>query len=226
MYCPRPPLFRQREGEFHTPYLQSDLEKREWICYIDTKNHENKGEDLLHRFRRRGKDGHRFRGFGVRAGRGHAQRPGPYSRRPILRIARSVPPPIATFLLTCETQAAAIIAHHRRTLTNTLQLVDAPEAGAIAAIRFVLPVVRIVQVVHVRSEESIDEALQAAGEVDALLLDSGNPALAVKELGGTGRVHDWRLSRRIVEQSPVPVFLAGGLSSENVRSAIDAVQPA
>jgi len=151
--------------------------------------------------------------------------PGPIPDDLIRRIARSVPPPIATFLLTCQTQAGAIVAHHLRTQTGTLQLVDAPEAGAIAAIRFVLPVVKIVQVVHVRDEGSINEALQAAAHADALLLDSGNPALAVKELGGTGRVHDWRLSRRIVEQSPIPVFLAGGLNSENVRSAIDQVQP-
>jgi len=151
--------------------------------------------------------------------------PGPIPDDLIRRIVASVPPPVATFLLTCETAAEAIIAHHQRTQTGTLQLVDAPEAGAIAAILLVLPVVKIVQVIHVRDESSVDEALQAATEVDALLLDSGNPALAVKELGGTGRVHDWRLSRKIVEQSPVPVFLAGGLNAENVRAAIDQVQP-
>ena len=151
--------------------------------------------------------------------------PGPIPDELIWRIARSVPPPVATFLLTCQTRAGAIVAHHLRTQTGTLQLVDAPEPGAIAAIRLVLPVVKIVQVIHVRDESSIDEALKADGEVDALLLDSGNPALAVKELGGTGRVHDWRLSRRIVEQSPVPVFLAGGLNAANVRAAIDQVQP-
>jgi len=151
--------------------------------------------------------------------------PGPISDELIRRIAASVPPPIATFLLTCETRAEAIIAHHRRTLTNTLQLVDAPEPGAYVAIRAALPAIKIVQVIHVRDERSLDEALQAAAQADALLLDSGNPSLQIKQLGGTGRVHDWRLSRRIVEQSPVPVFLAGGLNAENVRSAIDAVQP-
>ena len=151
--------------------------------------------------------------------------PGPITDDLILQIARSVPPPIATFLLTSETSAAAIIAHHRRTLTNTLQLVDEPEKGAVAAIRDELPSVKIVQVIHVRDERSLDEALQAAEYVDALLLDSGNPSLAIKQLGGTGRVHDWRLSRKIVEQSPVPVFLAGGLHAGNVHEAIDQVQP-
>lgn len=151
--------------------------------------------------------------------------PGPISDELILQIARSVPPPIATFMLTCEISAEAIIAHHRRTLTNTLQLVDEPEKGAHAVIKKTLPAIKIVQVVHVRDERSVDEALQVAEQADALLLDSGNPALALKELGGTGRVHDWRLSRQIVEQSSVPVFLAGGLNADNVRAAIDQVQP-
>jgi phosphoribosylanthranilate isomerase len=151
--------------------------------------------------------------------------PGPIPDDLIRRIVVSVPPPIATFLLTCERSAKAIIAHHRRTLTNILQLVDAPEPGAYAAIRAALPAIKIVQVIHVRDEGSLDEALKAAAQVDALLLDSGNPSLKIKQLGGTGRVHDWRLSRRIVEQSPVPVFLAGGLNADNVREAIDQVQP-
>ena len=151
--------------------------------------------------------------------------PGPIADYRIRRIAESVPPPVATFLLTCETRGGAIIAHHLRTLTSTIQLVDTPEPDAIGTMRAILPAVKIVQVIHVRGEAQIDEALQAAAQVDALLLDSGNPALAVKELGGTGRVHDWRLSRRIVELSPVPVFLAGGLHAGNVRAAIDAVQP-
>ena len=93
------------------------------------------------------------------------------------------------------------------------------------ATRLDLPAVKIVQVIHVCDEKAVDRALRAAGRADALLLDSGNPALAVKELGGTGRVHDWRLSRRIVEQSPVPVILAGGLHAGNVRAAIEQVRP-
>jgi len=61
--------------------------------------------------------------------------------------------------------------------------------------------------------------LVSAPPVDALLLDSGNPALAVKQLGGTGRMHDWALSRRIRDSDPVPVWLAGGLGAHNVAAA-------
>lgn len=141
------------------------------------------------------------------------------------RIAQTVPPPVGTFLLTSETEADAIIAHYRKVHTTTLQLVDAVETGAYARIRLALPSVKLVQVIHVRDERSIDEALAAAAGVDALLLDSGNPLASTKILGGTGQVHNWNLSRRIVQQSPVPVFLAGGLHSGNVREALETVMP-
>jgi phosphoribosylanthranilate isomerase len=151
--------------------------------------------------------------------------PGIISDRLIAEIVPTVPPPVATFLLTSETTAAAIVSHQQRTHTNTLQLVDAVETDAYAAIREALPTVKIVQVVHVIDEKTVEEALELAAHTDALLLDSGNPTLAIKELGGTGRVHNWKISRQIVEQSPVPVFLAGGLKSDNVRQALDTVQP-
>lgn len=151
--------------------------------------------------------------------------PGVIADELIVEIARQAPPPVATFLLTSETGAQAIIRHQQRVKTNTVQIVDALEAGTYAEIREALTGIKIVQVIHVTGEESIDEAQRIAPQVDALLLDSGNPNLAVKELGGTGRTHNWSLSRRIVDSVPVPVFLAGGLRPENVREAIETVQP-
>lgn len=151
--------------------------------------------------------------------------PGVISDEMIRAIARSVPPPVATFLLTSRTEATGIAAHQQATGANTVQIVDALTAGSYAELRTALPGIALVQVVHVIDEASIDEALAIAPQVDALLLDSGNPNLAVKELGGTGRVHNWAISRRIVEQSGVPVFLAGGLRPDNVQAAVEAVQP-
>ncbi|MEL6945686.1 MAG: phosphoribosylanthranilate isomerase, partial [Bacteroidota bacterium] len=68
-------------------------------------------------------------------------------------------------------------------------------------------------------------AIEIAPQVDALLLDSGNPNLKVKTLGGTGKTHDWNLSCQIVDAVDVPVYLAGGLKTENVADAIAMVQP-
>jgi len=151
--------------------------------------------------------------------------PGPIPDDLIRDIAMSVPPPVATFLLTSETSAEEIIRHHQRTGTNTIQIVDALSEGTYSQIKKALPFVKIVQVIHVIDEESVYEAIRISEMVDAILLDSGNPNLKIKELGGTGRVHNWKLSRHINENSKCPVFLAGGLTPENVRQAIEEVEP-
>jgi phosphoribosylanthranilate isomerase len=151
--------------------------------------------------------------------------PGPIDETTIATIAAAVPRTIDTFLLTCLTDADAIVEQHRRCGTTTLQLVDAVAPTVYGALRRALPRVRLVQVIHVEDERALQQAADVAPHVDALLLDSGRPSLAVKELGGTGRVHDWSVSRRIVAANARPVWLAGGLKPDNVRGAIDAVQP-
>ncbi len=151
--------------------------------------------------------------------------PGVVDEASIAAITATVPTGVATFLLTSRTTSAEILAQLKRCGTNTVQICDhvAPEVHL--ELRECAPEVSLVQVVHVSDEASIDEALECAERVDTLLLDSGNQSLAVKELGGTGRTHDWKLSRKIVEQSPVPVFLAGGLRPGNVAEAIREVRP-
>ena len=151
--------------------------------------------------------------------------PGPIPESLIRDIARTVPPGIATFLLTCETTADPIIAQQRYTGANTLQLVDDVEQGVYEALRGALPGIRIVQVIHVRDDSAVADARRVSPHVDAILLDSGNPLLATKELGGTGRAHDWAISRRIRDAVRVPVYLAGGLNHQNVGRAIAQVQP-
>ncbi|MBL8521621.1 MAG: phosphoribosylanthranilate isomerase [Betaproteobacteria bacterium] len=151
--------------------------------------------------------------------------PGVIDEARIADIARRVPPGVATFLLTSETDPERIAAQHARCLTTVIQCCDHLDAGTHVALRARMPGVKRVQVVHVVDEGSVDYALGIAPHVEALLLDSGRLGGAVKELGGTGRVHDWSLSRRIREGSPVPVYLAGGLHGGNVAEAIDAVRP-
>ena len=112
--------------------------------------------------------------------------PGVISDELIYRIAKSVPPPIGTFLITSETSVNEIIRHHQLTLTNTIQLVDKLTVGNYDQLRDALPGIKLVQVIHVIDERSIDEAIEISEQADAILLDSGNPNLEVKELGGTG----------------------------------------
>lgn len=151
--------------------------------------------------------------------------PGVIDEAVIAQVAARVPPPVATFLLTSLTEAGAILEQQRRLGATTLQLVDRTTPATRRALRRALPGVRVVQVVHVTGEAAIAEALAAQVESDALLLDSGNADLAVKQLGGTGRVHDWVTSARIRAAIDVPLFLAGGLRSDNVAAAIRDVGP-
>lgn len=151
--------------------------------------------------------------------------PGVIDEARIREIAAWAPPSARTFLLTSRTAPTEIVEQVKASGVNTVQVVDALGPGAYTVLRALLPRVRLVQVIHVRGAEAVEEALAAAPLVDELLLDSGNPGAPVKELGGTGRVHDWTLSRRIVEESGVPVWLAGGLRAENVEAAIAAVGP-
>ena len=151
--------------------------------------------------------------------------PGPISETLIAEIAATIPPGVSSFLLTCLEDAASLIDQQRRLKVNTIQLCDRLPTGAHRELREALPGVSLVQVVHVTGPESVAEAVTVAPHVDAVLLDSGNQSLAIKELGGTGRTHDWSLSRKIREAIEVPLFLAGGLKPHNVAAAIQEVQP-
>ena len=151
--------------------------------------------------------------------------PGVIDEKLIAEITSQIPPPVATFLLTSKQNADEIISQQIRTKVNTLQLVDHIPFDELKNVRKELPSIKLVQVIHVLDEFSIEEAIKVQKYVDALLLDSGNPKLKVKELGGTGRTHNWDLSKKIIEKTNIPVFLAGGLNPENVLEAIEKVQP-
>ncbi len=151
--------------------------------------------------------------------------PGPIEEDLIAKIAAVVPPGVASFLLTCKQDVASIVDQQRRLGVNTIQICDRLVEGSYADLRTALPGISLVQVIHVTGEESVEEAQSIAPQVDAILLDSGNQSSQVKELGGTGRVHDWSLSLKIRESIDVPLFLAGGLNADNVADAIRTVQP-
>lgn len=150
--------------------------------------------------------------------------PGPIEEELIAEIAATIPPGVSSFLLTSRQDVASIIDQQRRLRVNTIQICDRLH-GDYGELRDALPGVSLVQVIHVTGPEAIAEAEAVAKFVDAILLDSGNQSLGIKELGGTGRTHDWSLSRTIRERVPVPLYLAGGLNPSNVAEAVSMVQP-
>jgi len=151
--------------------------------------------------------------------------PGVIGEALITEIASKIPPPIATFLLTSKQNAEEIINQQLRTKVNALQLVDYVPHKELQVLRKQLTGIKLVQVIHVLDDHSVEDALSVQEYVDALLLDSGNPKLEVKELGGTGRTHNWSISKKIKDKVNLPVFLAGGLKPGNVLEAIKIVQP-
>lgn len=154
--------------------------------------------------------------------------PGPIGDALIREIAKAAPPGVATFLLTSRTEPEAVVEHVLSTGVNTVQLVDDVPEETYAALRRSAPSVRIVQVLHVQDRGVVREAERVSAWVDAILLDSGRPGAPVKELGGTGRVHDWELSAEVVRRvgrSGRPVYLAGGIRPENVGEAMMRVRP-
>jgi phosphoribosylanthranilate isomerase len=151
--------------------------------------------------------------------------PGPIPEDLIEEIASEVPPGVSSFLLTCKQDVDSIIKQQKKTKVNTIQIVDKLIDGTYKDLKKALPGISIVQVIHVTDEYSVKEAVEVSLEVNAILLDSGNPSLKIKELGGTGRIHNWEISRQIVQLVNVPVFLAGGLNHQNVANAISKVKP-
>ncbi len=150
---------------------------------------------------------------------------GVISMETIKLIAASVPPPIATFLLTSKQNINVIIKQHNYCRTNTIQICDDLMIGTHKNLKEALPGIAIVQVIHVNGDESITEALEIQNDVDAILLDSGNQSQQIKELGGTGRTHNWEISCKIRKKLDIPIFLAGGIKPDNIAQAIDQVHP-
>lgn len=153
--------------------------------------------------------------------------PGVISDAIASKITKTVPPPIATFLLTSETTAQGIYEHVSLVRPMTVQVVNHIDPAEYQKLEQILPrnTLKRVQVIHIDSSESLNLINHYDSYVDVFLLDSGRPSAKVPELGGTGRVHDWNLSAEFVRKSSKPVFLAGGLRSDNVEEAIKTVKP-
>lgn len=151
--------------------------------------------------------------------------PGVIDEALIASVANRTPVGVSAVLLTSQASASGLIDQQNRCRANVLQLCELVPHDDLRAVRDALPGVRLMHVIHVGGEDSIAEAVEMAPFVDAILLDTGTRAGPVRELGGTGRTHDWSISRRIVTSTDRPVFLAGGLNPGNVGEAIATVMP-
>jgi phosphoribosylanthranilate isomerase len=144
-----------------------------------------------------------------------------------LRVILPELPDVAVVALSLSTERARILRTVEAVAPAWLHLARAAEAllpAQVAALRAEIAPVRLMLTIPVRDPSALALAERFAGCADALLLDSAHPATGV--VGATGHVHDWSVSRRIVERVALPVFLAGGLGPDNVVEAIRATRPA
>lgn len=151
--------------------------------------------------------------------------PGVIPEDEIAELVRLTPYPVWSELLTCLTKLPDLLAQYKRVKPAALQLCQPLEPEVLLELREALPGVTLVHVVHVVDAAAVEEAQVYAPLVDGLLLDSGSTEGPDRQLGGTGQTHDWSLDAEIVQKVQVPVFLAGGLTPENVGKAIATVKP-
>ena len=139
-------------------------------------------------------------------------------------ISRTLPPSVEAVLVTHITEVDEIDRLLRQSGIRAVQLHSEITADSIANLRTRFPDLKVFKSVHVISAESVRYPEGFSKVVDGFVLDTIN--VATDQVGGTGNIHDWSISQKIVERFPdIPIILAGGLNSKNVRSAIESVHP-
>jgi len=139
------------------------------------------------------------------------------------QLARSLPETIEPIIVTHLTEPNDIFQIVKETDIFTVQLHGNCNTSQIVKLKNLLPrKCKIIFAFHV-TEVTKPDRITIPPCIDMLLLDSCNKREG--KVGGTGEVHDWDISKKIVEQSPIPVILAGGLTPENVQDAISKVNP-
>lgn len=139
------------------------------------------------------------------------------------RIIAELPESASGVVVTSIAESGKLIELVRATGADIVQLYGDATPETILEVKKALPDVQVWKVLNVADEGSIAEAKKYERAADAIALDTLNKETGVR--GGTGKVHDWNISRKIVESVSIPVILAGGLNPDNVAEAIRAVNP-
>src|SRR3989344_3426197 len=145
----------------------------------------------------------------------------PLTRDMVAKIVSELPLTCSAVLVTSATNPEKIAQLVKKTGVTAIQLHG--DIEEMHKLKSELPNIKLYKVVNVFDEGAIEEAKDYEGIADALVLDS-----AIKETGqrgGTGKTHDWNISRKIVESVSIPVILAGGLNPDNVSEAVRKVRP-
>jgi phosphoribosylanthranilate isomerase len=143
------------------------------------------------------------------------------TRKQAKDIIRKLPLEVEPVFVTYLKKAKPIIEIAKEIKPSIIQLHNDISLEEIGKIRIKLPKIKLTKSISVIDENSIGEAKKYEKYVDFILLDTKSG----KRKGGTGKVHNWDISRKIVKSVNKKVFLAGGLNPDNVLEAIKKVKP-
>ncbi len=138
-------------------------------------------------------------------------------------IAKKLPPFCNIVLATNITDIEEVKGMVNFIGVNTLQLHGDSTPMDIIQIKKSLPFLKVIKSLHIIDDTSIETGKKFIGVADAIVLDSFDKA--TNKIGGTGKIHNWDISKKIVEEYNIPIILAGGLTPENVQEAIRVVRP-
>src|SRR5262249_6130052 len=138
-------------------------------------------------------------------------------------IIAQLPPFVVSVAITYEATARAAVELCRYLGVMAVQLHGDFPTGELRLIRAALPHLKLIRAVHVTGPDAIARAHALERHVDALILDTYDPVSG--RGGATGKTHDWEVSRALVQAVRVPIILAGGLTPDNVATAIRRVEP-
>jgi phosphoribosylanthranilate isomerase len=136
------------------------------------------------------------------------------------RLIRQVPPFVKSVLVTVPRSIDAFETYEK--LNPDAIQIHGENLHAAASVRLKFPNIQLIGAVNAQRAKDLNIIAKTSKLFDAILLDS----FADGRYGGTGVVHDWKLSKRFKQViHPKPLILAGGLNPENVAEAVRTVQP-
>jgi len=142
-------------------------------------------------------------------------------------IVRLLKPPASAVLITYLNEAEKILDLSKKIGVRKVQLHGRISLTEIVRLKSLAPDLTVIKSLIVESNnigELESSVARFSFHCDAFIIDTYDPTTGA--CGATGNVHDWDISRRLVDISPKPVMLAGGLNPDNVRKAITYVRPA
>lgn len=136
------------------------------------------------------------------------------------RIFDALPDATERFLVIMPQNLKEAIDLYESADPDVIQLHSKEPLSFVEALKGELPC-KLAKTIHVQGHSSIEKALENSRYCDYLLLDTPS-----KVGGGSGRTHDWAISKMLVERVNVPVIMSGGLNPLNIVDAINTIKPA